>query len=200
MEASNQISDEMVPKSGMKEISTIPKIQYLIIIFYQPVAGNCPSPNISSDSSLEEESDEEPAVFLGQCGIKNGTGVSFIKILRHFSVLTDQKKSHLTTFLRLLHHHKPVIDYDSLPSSGEQLLAIDGRDFPPVTFDTLPASEKEDDQPKSKYFFVITNNKKIMYIFSRWKIKSIAKISGTVKWWRENGKIHPFRIGIRLKR
>lgn len=112
------------------------------------------SSNLSECSSSEEESgyNEEPALYLREYGSRKGTGVSFIKLLRHFSVLTDQKKSHLTKFLRLLHHHKPVIDYDSLPTTGEVLLAIDGRDFPPVKLDTLPALEEEVDQPNSMLF------------------------------------------------
>ncbi|KAK4017932.1 hypothetical protein OUZ56_000008 [Daphnia magna] len=31
--------------------------------------------------------------------------------------------------LRLIHHHRPVIDYNVLPLTGKQLLQIDGRDY-----------------------------------------------------------------------
>lgn len=56
--------------------------------------------------------------------------VSFKQILRHWAASTNQKKSHLTYLLQLLKEHKPLIDLDRLPSSGKQLMFIDGRDVP----------------------------------------------------------------------
>jgi hypothetical protein len=56
--------------------------------------------------------------------------VSFKQILRHWAASTNQKKSHLTYLLQLLKEHKPLIDFDRLPSSGKQLMFIDGRDVP----------------------------------------------------------------------
>ena len=55
--------------------------------------------------------------------------LSFTRILQHFAVATGQKHSHLTILLKLLKHHKPEPEYDTLPSTGEKLLEIDGQDF-----------------------------------------------------------------------
>ncbi|KAK4003606.1 hypothetical protein OUZ56_005363 [Daphnia magna] len=35
----------------------------------------------------------------------------------------------MDNLLRLIHHHRPVIDYNVLPLTGKQLLQIDGRDY-----------------------------------------------------------------------
>jgi hypothetical protein len=53
-----------------------------------------------------------------------------------------QKKSHLTYLLELLKEHRPPIDYDALPSSGQQLMYIDGRDVPYLS------STTEQDPPR----------------------------------------------------
>lgn len=56
--------------------------------------------------------------------------LSFTRILQHWAASTNQKKSHLTYLLQLLKEHKTLIDFDTLPASGNQLMFIDGRDMP----------------------------------------------------------------------
>lgn len=57
-----------------------------------------------------------------------GNTLTFKRVLQHFAAYTNQKKSHLTYLLRLLKEHQPIPDYDSLPSSGQQLMSISDRD------------------------------------------------------------------------
>jgi hypothetical protein len=47
-----------------------------------------------------------------------------------------QKKSHLTYLLELLKEHRPPIHFDALPSSGQQLMNIHGRDVPHLSSTT----------------------------------------------------------------
>lgn len=50
------------------------------------------------------------------------------RILQHYAVYTNQTKDNMTYLLKLLKRHQPKPHYDSLPSSGMQLLWIDGSD------------------------------------------------------------------------
>lgn len=77
----------------------------------------------------------------------SAVGLSFVTLLQHVSVHTNQKEKHLDYFLELLHHHKPQINYDTLPSSGKQLLRIDGRDFLDLTTESESQSAREEDEP-----------------------------------------------------
>jgi hypothetical protein len=64
--------------------------------------------------------------------------ISFLRLFQHWAIKSRQKNTNLDLFLRLMRHHKPVIDYDVLPATGKQLLKIDGRDYcgykPPTPF------------------------------------------------------------------
>jgi len=64
--------------------------------------------------------------------VPHSVAVTYCRSNRFFVIgqLTNQKKSHLTYLLQLLKEHKPLIDFDRLPSSGIQLMFIDGRDMP----------------------------------------------------------------------
>lgn len=55
--------------------------------------------------------------------------ISFLRLLQHWAATTHFKKTHMDNLLRLIHHHRPVIDYNVLPLTGKQLLQIDGRDY-----------------------------------------------------------------------
>ena len=79
-----------------------------------------------------------PANFL--CGGKYLEKTpSLKKILQHFAVSTHQKKSHMTYLLKLLIEYQPLPAYDSLPTTGQQLLYIDGRDV--IEQDKLRSSQ-----------------------------------------------------------
>ncbi|KAK4027348.1 hypothetical protein OUZ56_016358 [Daphnia magna] len=53
-----------------------------------------------------------------------------VKELYAIGLLLLCKKSHLAYLLELMKEHRPQIDFDTLPSSGKQLMFIDGRDMP----------------------------------------------------------------------
>lgn len=53
-----------------------------------------------------------------------------IKLLRHFAACTNQKQSHLTYLLTLLKLYEPIPNYRLLPSTGKELMQIDGNDLP----------------------------------------------------------------------
>lgn len=104
--------------------------------------------SISDDETMEGE--DMPAVVLMDDSTGwSAKGLSLITLLRHYAKYTDQKNSHLTCLLRLLKTHRPEPDYDSLPSTGEQLLKLESSDFPPITSDTLPALEDEEGPQES---------------------------------------------------
>lgn len=75
------------------------------------------------------------------------------KILQHFAVSTNQKKSHMTYLLKLLIEYQPLPAYDSLPATGQQLLYIDGRDVVnQISAQTLTSSQtpSSTEQPTRK--------------------------------------------------
>ena len=55
---------------------------------------------------------------------------SLLKILRHYAVYTCQKQDDMTYLLKLLKTHEPDPNYSMLPSTGKELVKIDGRDWP----------------------------------------------------------------------
>jgi hypothetical protein len=67
------------------------------------------------------------------------------RLLQHFAAYTKQKKSSMTYLLRLLTRHQPKPDYDSLPSTGKQLMYIDGSDVP-----TFPISSTTESLSQTK--------------------------------------------------
>lgn len=98
----------------------------------------------SDDESVEGE--DVPAVLLMDDSTGwSAKGLSLKALLRHYAKYTNQKNSYITYLLRLLITHRPAPDYDSLPTTGEQLLKLEGSDFPPITSDTLPALEDDHD-------------------------------------------------------
>jgi hypothetical protein len=78
--------------------------------------------------------------LIGSSSTTNSKPLSFKRILCHWAASTMQKKSHLTYLLQLLKEHRPPVDYDVLPSSGKQLMFIDGRDMPHSFLTTLPSA------------------------------------------------------------
>jgi hypothetical protein len=72
--------------------------------------------------------------------MKTESSLTFIQLLRHFAACTSQKQSHLTYLLTLLKLHEPIIDFSLLPSTGKELMEIDGLDFPTSTNE--PAQRK----------------------------------------------------------
>ncbi|KAK4037922.1 hypothetical protein OUZ56_029946 [Daphnia magna] len=69
-------------------------------------------------------------IFLAVPRPQTTSPLSFKRILCNWAAFTMQKKSHLTYLLELLKEHRPKIDFDTFPSSGKQLMFIDGRDIP----------------------------------------------------------------------
>jgi hypothetical protein len=59
--------------------------------------------------------------------------MTLIKLLRHFAAFTNQKQDHLTYLLTLLKLYEPVPYYSLLPSTGKELMHIDGSDWPSLT-------------------------------------------------------------------
>ena len=55
---------------------------------------------------------------------------SLLKILRHYAAYTCQKQDDMTYLLKLLKTHEPDPHYSMLPSTGKELVKIDGRDWP----------------------------------------------------------------------
>ena len=96
-------------------------------------------------SSVGEDADDTSKDFEGMpanflCGGKYLEKTpSLKKILQHFAVSTHQKKSHMTYLLKLLIEYQPLPAYDSLPTTGQQLLYIDGRDV--IEQDKLRSSQ-----------------------------------------------------------
>ena len=64
--------------------------------------------------SLQSDSIDEP--------------ITLKRLLQHYAVYTNQTKENMTYLLQLLKRHQPTPHYDLLPSSGKQLMWIDGSD------------------------------------------------------------------------
>ncbi|KZS03094.1 Uncharacterized protein APZ42_034264 [Daphnia magna] len=114
----------------------------------QPVLNHTQNSS-NADKQQAAKDDEEFDAFEGTPVINltdsssatNSKPLSFKRILCHWAASTMQKKSHLTYSLQLLKEHRPPVDYDTLPSSGKQLMFIDGRDMPqPSTTSLAPDS------------------------------------------------------------
>ena len=80
-------------------------------------------PNNNNRCTLQEDQDEN--LTFGQ--------MTLIKLLRHFAAFTNQKQEHLTYLLTLLKLYEPVPYYSLLPSTGKELMHIDGSDWPSLT-------------------------------------------------------------------
>lgn len=104
------------------------------------------------DEQSEDEFEGTAVIEIGDMAEGLEETMTFVKLLRHWSTFTLTKESHLSYFLRLLKHYKPVIDYSALPSTGKTLLYIDGRDFnngshyPSTDYDL----QSEDDSAESE--------------------------------------------------
>jgi hypothetical protein len=105
---------------------------------------------MDSSSTDKQQSNEDEDLFEGTPVINistssapiNNKPLSFKRVICHWAASTMQKKSHLTYLLELLKEHRPPLDYDALPSSGQQLMYIDGRDVPYLS------STTEQDPPR----------------------------------------------------
>lgn len=64
--------------------------------------------------------------------------------MQHFAVTTHQTKNNMSILLKLLKTHKPLVDYETLPSTGKALLVIDGND---VRHQQLSVETQEDIPP-----------------------------------------------------
>lgn len=94
----------------------------------ESIIGNASMTSEEDDTSSmdgEQVGDDESPIRLLLPHTVPMKMVSFTRLLQHHAVYTTQKKSHITYFLRLLHHYRPVIDYDTLPTTGEQLLRVE---------------------------------------------------------------------------
>lgn len=58
--------------------------------------------------------------------------LSLPRLLQHFAVYTNQKQDAMTYLLMLLKSHQPAPCYSFLPSTGKELLKIDGSDWQPT--------------------------------------------------------------------
>ncbi|XP_045032088.1 uncharacterized protein LOC123474226 [Daphnia magna] len=104
---------------------------------------NHPSLIVDSEKDVEDEGGV-PVAFLGPDNNSwTDQNLSLKTILQHYAVYTDTKLSHMTYLLGLLIFHKPLPDYDCLPSTGEQLLHIDGRDFVGLSSDMEATLDEE---------------------------------------------------------
>ncbi|XP_045027910.1 uncharacterized protein LOC123471079 isoform X1 [Daphnia magna] len=79
----------------------------------------------SSSMDGEQVGDDESPILLLLPHTIPMKMLSFKRLLQYHAVYTTQKKSHVTYFLRLRHHYRPAIDYDTLPTTGEQLLRVE---------------------------------------------------------------------------
>jgi hypothetical protein len=96
---------------------------------------------MDSSSTDKQQSNEDEDLFEGTPVINISTSSAPINN-KPWAASTMQKKSHLTYLLELLKEHRPPIDFDALPSSGQQLMYIDGRDVPHLS------STTEQDPPR----------------------------------------------------
>jgi hypothetical protein len=64
--------------------------------------------------------------------------ITMLQLLRHFAVYTNQKQNHMTYLLTLLKLYEPHPYYSLLPSTGKELLKIDGGDWPITSNETSP--------------------------------------------------------------
>ena len=67
--------------------------------------------------------------------------MTLIKLLRHFAAYTNQKQEQLTYLLKLLKLYEPTQNYCLLPSTGKELMHIDGNDWHTVSRE-IPISRK----------------------------------------------------------
>lgn len=59
-------------------------------------------------------------------GMNKPNHLTFVRLLQHWAATTSQTHSDLTLLLRLLKAYQPELCYRDLPSTGRQLLYIDG--------------------------------------------------------------------------
>lgn len=97
-------------------------------------------------SEEEDDLEEESPVLMVGANDWSGVNLSFAALLRHYATYTGQDLSAMTYLLKMLKRHRPKPDYDSLPSTGEQLLHIDNRDF----YGEMPEQQATDDSEESE--------------------------------------------------
>jgi hypothetical protein len=72
---------------------------------------------------------ENEAQLLEQNEQPGNGQMTLIKILRHFAAYTNQKQKHLTYLLKLLKLYEPIPYYSLLPSTGQELMHVNGSDW-----------------------------------------------------------------------
>ncbi|KAK4003600.1 hypothetical protein OUZ56_005357 [Daphnia magna] len=91
------------------------------------------------EDSTEMEEQYSTSIFLSD-SFNEEKPLTFKHLLQHFAAYTQQKKSSMTYLMQLLIRHRPTPLYDMLPSTGKQLMYIDGSDVPSFTFPSSASS------------------------------------------------------------
>ena len=73
--------------------------------------------------NIHETFEEQESIEIG------GNKLNLPRLLQHFAVYTNQKQDAMTYLLKLLKTHEPAPCYFFLPSTGKELLKIDGYDW-----------------------------------------------------------------------
>lgn len=81
--------------------------------------------------------DKIPLHFVGSNDTAMEIPIFLKRLLQHYAVYTNQPQTSMSYLLRLLKTHKPEPAYDDLPSSGQQLMAINGYDVPDMSLLSL---------------------------------------------------------------
>ncbi|KAK4017351.1 hypothetical protein OUZ56_032298 [Daphnia magna] len=98
---------------------------------------------VEQETDIEEPTEMEEqystSIFLSD-SFNEEKPLTFKRLLQHFAAYTQQKKSSITYLMQLLIRHRPTPLYDMLPSTGKQLMYIDGSDVPSFTFPSSASS------------------------------------------------------------
>lgn len=98
---------------------------------------------VEQETDIEEPTEMEEqystSIFLSD-SFNEEKPLTFKRLLQHFAAYTQQKKSSMTYLMQLLIRHRPTPLYDMLPSTGKQLMYIDGSDVPSFTFPSSASS------------------------------------------------------------
>lgn len=86
--------------------------------------------SINEDEQTENYSSDSDEDIESQGENLSSYKYSLLEILQHFAVYSGQKQEDMTYLLKLLKYYEPAPHYSSLPSTGQQLLKIDGFDWP----------------------------------------------------------------------
>lgn len=109
------------------------------------------SSNSDSAGECDEDDEMSESIPMFTCSESMEKPITLRRLLQHFAVYTNQTKQSMTYLLQLLKRHQPTPHYDLLPSSGQQLMWIDGSDV--VGLEPDPAVNEEiieDENDKNK--------------------------------------------------